>query len=209
MQDRMDSIVSTARVISNILHPYVILSLLLVYIAYELSTSTSLWAKWAIITLITAYVIPVFYMRVKVAIVAHSSGSQVELRTFFRERPTEMIVLACLFAVPGPLILYLMEFPHSLIVPIVAVGITSLIIALINIIYRASFHLSGITSMAVSAIIILNLQRFAIIPFLSLLGVLGASRYLLGQHTALQLMVGFFTGLIVTLAFYYLIGFMG
>ncbi len=186
-----------AKIISNILHPYVIFSLVLAVIAYQESSNPGVWIKWAMVALLSAYLFPLVYMRVRIYVVTHTTGSQVRFRSFFRERPNEMVVLACLLGIPSATILYFLGYPLSLIATLVGLAATSLLIALVNRVYRASYHLALFTSIVVPLVIIFGLPSLVVILFVILLG---ASRYYLGEHTPLQLTTGFFVGLLVTTA---------
>jgi len=186
-----------AKTISNILHPYVVLSLVVAVIAYQQSPSLAIWAKWVMVALLSAYLFPLIYMRARVAIMVHTTGAQVSLRSFFREQPTEMVILACIFGIPSATILYFLGYPSNIIATLVGVAAVALLIALVNRVYRASFHLALFTSAVVPLIIIFGLPSLVVIPFIVLLG---TSRYYLGEHTPLQLTTGFLLGLMVSIA---------
>ncbi len=186
-----------AKIISNVLHPYVVLSLVVAVIAYQQSPSLGIWAKWTMVALLSAYLIPLVYMRARVAIIVHTAGTQVNLHSFFREQPTEMVILACIFGIPSATILYFLDYPSDIIATLVGVAAAALLIALVNRVYRASFHLALFTSAVVPLVIIFGLPSLAVVPFILLLGV---SRFYLGEHTPLQLTTGFLLGLIVSIA---------
>jgi len=183
-----------AKVISNILHPYVVLSLAVAIVAYQQSPSLGIWAKWRMVALLAACFFPLIYMRARVAVIVHTTGAQVSLHSFFREQPTEMASLACIFGIPSATILYFLGYPSNIIATLVGVAAAALLIALVNRVYRASFHLALFTSAVAPLIIIFGLPSLAVAPFILLLG---ASRYYLGEHTPLQLTTGFLLGLIV------------
>ena len=186
-----------AKIVSNVLHPYVVLSLVVAIIAYQQSPSLITWAKWTAVALLSAYIFPIVYMRVKVAILVHSTGTHVDLHSFFREQPNEMAIIACIFGIPSATILYFLNCPVDIIATLVGVAAATLLIALINRAYRASFHLALFTSAMVPLTIIFGLPSLAAVPFIFLLG---ASRYYLGAHTPLQLTAGFLLGLMVGIA---------
>ena len=187
----------TAQIISNVLHPYVVLSLVVAIIAYQQSPSLLILAKWVMIALLSAYLFPLIYMRARIAIIVHTTGAQVSLRSFFREQPAEMAILACIFGIPSATILYFLGCPSDIIATLVGVAAAALLIALVNKVYRASFHLALFTSAVVPLTIIFGLPSLVVIPFILLLGV---SRFYLGEHTPLQLTTGFLLGLMVSIA---------
>ncbi|MFC2068445.1 hypothetical protein ACFLTP_05510 [Chloroflexota bacterium] len=156
----------------------------------------SIWATWTAVTLACTYILPLFYVRARLSIVTHVSGTQENQRSFVRDHPNDMMILACLMGIPGPLILYLLDYPLVLIVPIVAIGLSTLVIAVVSLKYRASAHLAVLTSVAVSAYIILNLLPIVITPFIL---ILAWSRWYLGKHTPGQLITGLIIGFAITL----------
>ncbi len=195
-----------AKIISNVLHPYVVLSLVVAVIAYQQSPSLGIWAKWTMVALLSAYLIPLVYMRARVVIIVHTTGTQVNLRSFFREQPTEMAILACIFGIPSAAILYFLDYPSDIIATLIGVAAAALLIALVNRVYRASFHLALFTSAVVPLVIIFGLPSLAVVPFILLLG---ASRYYLGEHTPLQLTTGFLLGLMASIAVFQGFGILG
>ena len=188
-----------ARVISKLLHPYVCLPIVVALIAYGASPNPGLWIKWTMAALLPAYLFPLLYVRAKVALVAETTGAQVTLRSLpqvFRDRPNDLSIMSCLFGIPSVLILYFLSSPLGIIATLVGATATTLLIAQVNRIYRASFHLAFLTSMALSLGVILGLPWLVIAPFIVLLGL---SRYHLGHHTPAQLGVGLLIGLAVTI----------
>jgi len=187
----------TARIISNTLHPYVVLSVVVAMIAYQQSPGLWVWSKWTGVALLSAYLIPIMYIRVKVAVAVHVTGAQVNAHSFFREQPGEMAILACLFGIPSATILYFLGCPSAIMTTLVGVAVATLLVALVNRVYRASFHLALFTSAVVPLVIIFGLPSLAAVPFIFLLG---ASRFYLGEHTPLQLTTGFLIGLMASMA---------
>jgi len=182
-----------ARVVSMVLHPYVVPALVVLMLAISFSPDD--WIKWAIIALLPAYLLPLLYIQARVTLVARTTGSQVTHRSLFRKRPEEVIFLACLFGLPSILILYSLNAPRSIMATLIGLGATALLMTIINVRYRASFHLSLFTSVVTSAVILFGppaLVAAVLIP------ILGISRYQLREHTPLQLLTGFLIGLIVT-----------
>jgi len=195
-----------AKIISNVLHPYVVLSLVVAIIAYQQNPSLWVWAKCTAVALCSAYLIPLIYMRARVAIIVRTTEAQVNLRSFFREQPTEMAILACIFGIPSATILYFLDYPPDIMATLLGVAAAALLIALVNRVYRASFHLALFTSAVVPLVIIFGLPSLVVVPFVLLLG---TSRYYLGEHTPLQLTTGFLLGLIVSVAVFQGFGILG
>ena len=150
--------------------------------------------------MLSAYLFPLGYMQAKATFVTRTTGVPVTFRAFFREQPNEMLLLACLFGIPSTLILHLLGSPPDITVTLIGIAATSIVIALINQFYRASFHMALLTSMAISLVIIFGLRPLLVAPFVLLLGV---SRFYLGEHTPAQLLMGFLIGMVVTGAIFY------
>ena len=90
-----------AKLISKILDPYVVFSVVVAIIAYHESPILGVWVKWTMVALLSAYLFPLVYMGARIYVVTHTTGSEASLRSFFREQPTEMallwrVSLACL-----------------------------------------------------------------------------------------------------------------
>lgn len=150
--------------------------------------------------MLSAYLFPLGYMQAKATFVTRTTGVPVTFRAFFREQPNEMLLLACLFGIPSTLILHLLGSPPDITVTLIGIAATSIVIALINQFYRASFHMALLTSMAISLVIIFGLRPLLVAPFVLLLGV---SRFYLGEHTPAQLLMGFLISMVVTGAIFY------
>ena len=188
-----------ARTVSNVLHPYVILLFVVAAIAYQESPIMGVWTKYTVAALLPAYLLSYLYVRARAYVITRATGTQVDLRSYFREQPFEMAMFACIFGIPSAALLYLLGYPLNIIAIIIGVATAALLIALINRIYRASFHLALSTSALISLAIILGLFWLVVLPVILLLGVL---RYYLREHTPMQLTTGFFTGLIATTAIF-------
>jgi hypothetical protein len=194
-----------AKITSNMLHPYVVFPLVVALVVYQVSSVPEVWIKWMFATLLPAYAFPLLYMQTRVTIVARTSGTQVSHRSFFREQPNELLLLACLFGIPSTLILYFLGSPAGILATMVGVAMTSVLIALVNRLYRASLHLALFTSIAVSLYVISGLSPLITMPLMLLLGL---SRYHLGEHTPMQLVAGFLIGLAVSGAVFHGFGFL-
>jgi len=196
-----------ARVISRLLHPYLCLPVVVALIAHW---GNGVSATLAIAALLPAYLIPLLYLYWQPRFVEATRSSTTRVAVsympqFLRDHPNEMSISACLFGIPSVLILYFLSSPPSVIATTVGVTATMLLITQVNRIYRASFHLAFLTSMALSLGIILSVPWLILAPFIV---VLGASRYHLGSHTPAQLGVGLLIGLAVTMPILNAFGFL-
>lgn len=204
MEQKATNRYGAAKVISNLLHPYLVIALAITMVAYKACLSSGAWIRWTVVALLLVYLFPLSYMQAKAAVVARKTGARVKFRDFFREQPNEMLLLACLLGIPSTLILYLLGSPSDIIVVIIGVAVTSVVVALTNRVYRASFHLAVLTSLSFPLVVIAGLSPLTVAPFILLLGL---SRCYLGEHTPPQLLAGFFIGLLVTGGIFYSFGF--
>ena len=104
-------------------------------------------------------------------------------------------MLTGLFGIPSILVLHFLNGPDSLLSIMLGCTAAMFIIALVNLKYRASFHLSMVTSMLTPLYFLFGpacLITYVLLP------VLGISRYQLGEHTPAQMAIGFLIGLVVS-----------
>jgi len=186
-----------ASLISKALHPYVIFSIAVAVITYNANPEPANWVGLTGICLLSAFLMPLSYMQLKSVMVLRTTGTHISTRSFFREQPKEMLTLAILFGVPSSLLVLIMGFPIDLTAIVISAGITSVLIALINCFYRASFHLGLFTSIVVPFTVILSTSWLIMLPSILLLGL---SRYHLHEHTPVQMLTGSLIGISVGLA---------
>lgn len=203
MANEKSETTDTAQIVSKVLHPYVVLVPVVALVAYQVSSSPEAWGKWTVTALLPAYLFPLLYMQARVTIVARTTGTRVTYRSLFREQSGQMLLLVCLFGIPSVLILYFLDAPPSIMATLVGLSVTALLITVVNLGYRASFHLALVTSMVTSLAILFGPPSL-IAAFL--IPLLGTSRYRLGEHTPSQLLAGFLVGLAVTVAVFQGIG---
>ena len=189
--------ITTARIVTNALHPYVVLAPAVALVAYHESSTSEVWLKWTASALLPAYLLPLAYMQARVILAARTTGVQISFRSLFREQPAELLLLACLFGIPSTLILHSLGCPTSIIAAWVGVAVTGLVIALINRGCRARIHLALLTTMVTSVVILFHGVSFIAVLLIPLLGI---SRYQVGAHTPGQLVTGSLIGFATTVA---------
>ena len=195
-----------ARIISNILHPWVVMIPVVSLAAYEAAGVSLEWLSWTLLTLAPAFLLPALYARLRATMLSGGGTRQKITRHLFRDNLWDLLIMAVLFGIPPFLVLSYLDGPKTLLAIVVAVSATMLSIALTNIVYRASFHLAMVTSMLSALWILFGLFSLAALP---LLPVLGISRYQLGEHSPAQIVVGFFIGLAVSVAVFFGLGLIG
>jgi hypothetical protein len=198
LEARSDTALKGARLVSNIFHPWAILVPVIALAAYQSANGSVEWVKWALLALVPAVVLPLAY--VKIRAMSRGGLTQKISRSLVRNDPDQLFIMTALFGVPSALILYYFNGPRNLLSIILGVTAVMFVISLVNLKYRASFHLSMVTSMLTALWFLfgqISLITFLVIP------VLGVSRYQMGEHTPNQMVTGFLIGLIVSSTIFY------
>ncbi|HEY32533.1 MAG TPA: hypothetical protein G4O10_05455 [Dehalococcoidia bacterium] len=195
-----------ARLISILLHPWVVLIPVVFLAAYEVAGESLEWLSWTLLTLAPAFLLPSLYARIRASMLSSGGTRQRISRSLFRDNLWDLLIMAVLFGIPPVLVLYYMDGPVTLLAIMVAFSVTMLSVALANLVYRVSFHLAMVTSMFSALWIVFGLVSLAALP---LLAVLGISRYQLGEHSPAQITTGFFVGLAVSVAIFFGFGLVG
>lgn len=187
----------TAKLVCTILHPWVVLAPIVAIAAYKAANQASEWVKWTLLTLVAAYAFPFVYAWLKAAALRRKENISADTRSLLRERPRELLIATCLFGIPPILLVHFLDGPDTILAIIIAVTAVMLVIALFNLIYRASFHVALVTSILTSLWSLVGMVALVTLPLLPLLGF---ARWRIGAHTPAQMAVGFTLGLMVTLA---------
>ena len=192
-----------ARLLSHLLHPWAVLFPVTALVAYQSSGALSECVKWTVVTLLPAYLLPSVYAQIKAMMLSPEGTRQRLSRSLFRDKPGQLLIMTSLFGVPVASILYYFDGPKNLLALVVAVTGTMLVTALLNVRYRASFHLAMVTSMLCALWVLFGAVSLATLP---LVPILGLSRWSLGEHSPTQLITGFFLGLAVTAIVFHAFG---
>jgi hypothetical protein len=188
---------------SNIFHPWVVLVPVLASAAY-LTTGNSLEClEWTLAAYLPALLFPFLYAKARAMILSQEGSRQRISRSLFRDSPIQLLIMSGLFGIPSILVLNYLHGPDNLPVIMFGSAAVMFVIALVNLKYRASFHLSMVTSMLTALGFLfgpVSLITFLVLP------ILGFSRYQLGEHRPVQMVAGFFIGLVVSGTIFYRLG---
>ena len=200
MSNQKDSWQRIARAVSIALHPWLVFVPVVAVLAYN-STSTLIeWGKWTLVTVLLAYILPVLYVRVRADFLRLDGQSQISLRSIFRERPEEIALLACLFGIPGLLVLHYLNGPDTLLALLMATAGAMFVAALINFVNRVSLHMALVTAMLSSVWLVFGPVSLVTLPLIILVGL---ARYFLKEHTPDQITSGFVLGVVVTMVVFW------
>jgi len=75
MDSKESRITDMAKIVSKVLHPYVVLAPVVALVAYQISSVPEAWAKWMVTALLPAYLLPLLYMQTGVTILARTTGT--------------------------------------------------------------------------------------------------------------------------------------
>jgi hypothetical protein len=192
-----------AQTISNIFHPWAMLSLVTASVAYQICGKLFICAEWTLIVLSLAFGCPLMYAKLRAAALSQDGGRRRVSRSLFRNDPAQLVTVTLLFGIPPVMALIILKGPKSLLIFFVGVAAVMLAVSLINMKYRASFHISMNTSMLTALCFIHGPVCLLLLP---LLPVIGLSRYRLREHTPGQMFTGFVIGLVVSSTVFFCLG---
>jgi membrane-associated phospholipid phosphatase len=198
-----DEVRRRAKLVSNIFHPWSVLVPVLGLAAYQSVSKPPEYIKWTLLAYVPAIVFPSLYAKIRATMWSQGGNRQKISRSLFRDKPREILITTFLFGIPAALILHYLNAPRNLLIIILGVTAVMLVVTLVNLRYRASFHLAMVTSMLTALWFLfgaVSLVSFLLIP------ILGLSRYQLGEHTPAQTVAGFLIGLAVGGAVFYGMG---
>lgn len=192
-----------AKRVSTIINPFPLTLAVLLTASYTGSSNLAIFARWAMIILVSFVIAPFAYVYVKNALGEKRGNSFQDPTTFFKAHRSQIWINSVISAVLSTPLLVFLDAPPLLFATFVALTGTSLFIALINKYYKASFHQATVTACVIGAVLIWGK---AVLPVLIVIPLVGWARYALHQHSPYQLASGFGLALIVTVASFYYFG---
>ena len=121
-----------ARLVSKLLHPWVLFAPVVAVAAYKAAGETAEWAKWTLLTLILVYAFPSLYTVLRSPSLRRAQGGGTAMRSLFRERPKELLIVTCLFGIPAVLVLHLLDEPRTVLATVIAVTAVMFVVGLLN-----------------------------------------------------------------------------
>ena len=193
-QSHMSAGVYLANAISKVTNPCVLSIVVLILIAYAESSGVGTLFGWFTIIFLFLVVLPLIYVyhrtragRGEIKLLANPTA-------FLRRHPKDIFILGTISGLPCILVLVLLKAPTPLISTLVLLLTVSLVVALFNLFYKASYHLAAVTILIGMAVPVWWPTSTALLPALP---VIGWAKYRLGEHTPTELASGFGLALIV------------
>ena len=184
-----------ARVISRVTNPCILSVAVLFSIAFTESTNVRALVNWEMTLLLFLVILPITYTYMRSSRNRSRTRPRVNPIIFLKQHPRDILILGFLSGLPCMAILVFLEAPLLLLETLIALLASSIIVASLNIFYRVSYHLAGLTISVVMSIITwgsIFLITLAAIPLISW------AKYQLHEHTPTQLAIGIVISLAVT-----------
>lgn len=191
----MSTFTFAAKRISRVLNPFSLSVVALLLVTYSGTGNLKELGTWALILLFFLVILPLAYVYVRTSARGESDRRMPELLRFFRERRKEIWVMGIIAGVPCLILLIILGAPAILIAILVALLGSSLAIALINRLFRASYHLSTVTILAITGV---SVWGHLALPALVIIPLVGWARFATGEHSPAQLAAGFGIAVIIS-----------
>ena len=187
-----------ANLTSNILNPFTVGLITILFLSFESTSSTVDALKWSLI-LTAVGILPVFLAMVYLA----RKGKLESIFTSVRVQRTGIYLLAAVCAVAGGVIITCFGAPSVLRATFVA-GLSAVIVFMVvNLRWKISLHIAFITA---SATVLIILYGYLGAISVVLLPVMAWARVESGQHTPAQVAAGAFLAMVITVVVFYIFG---
>lgn len=188
------------------MHPLLLPVVVLLLVAYFESSSLRAFLGWFLLILFFLVVLPLVYVYLRSPRADSGAKRMQDPASFFRKNPADICILAIVCALPCLLLMIFLNAPSPLVATLVALLVTSLALALVNILYRASYHLAAITTLVIAALVVWGWVAF---PVLVAIPIVGWALHVLRRHSLAQLATGFSLALVVSTVNFHLFGLLG
>jgi hypothetical protein len=151
--------------------------------------------EWGITLFSLLVLLPGLYVYLRLRLSRNYTNLQYRPMDFLKQHPKDILILGVICAVPCWAILKFLEAPPLLLITLITLLVTAMVIALVNLYYRASFHLAGITVLLYITIATWGhwfLFLVLIIPPTAW------AKHRLQHHTIVQMLLGIAIGLALT-----------
>lgn len=195
MENKITRSTRLARVITRVTNPCILSVLVLFAIALTESSNVGALVGWVMILILFLVVLPFAYTYMRIIRNKSDTRSIVNPTIFLRQHPRDILIIGILSGLPCVVILVFLEAPLPLLETLIALLVSSLIIASFTMFYRISYHLAALTILVIMTTITwgsIFLVTFAAIPLSSW------AKYRLHEHTLTQLTIGVFLSMAVS-----------
>ncbi len=192
-----------AQVVSRFTNPSILSPLTLLLIAYTKCSNMRELISLVAIIILFFILIPVIYVYIRTCNSGNRTNSVIELTTFLKQHPRDILILALLLGLSCLAILLFLKAPTILISTIVALLAGSIVTAVFNIFYRVSFHLTGITILILMAA---QVWGPVFLVLLATIPLIAWAKFQIHDHTIPQLVMGIAVAAVVSFTILHLFG---
>jgi len=183
-----------AKPVSRVLNPFFISIMALLVATYAGTSNLREFGTWTLITLFFCVIVPFAYIYVRSSGKGGSKKRIPDFSPFLKERRKEIWALVIIAGVPFISLLIILKAPTILMVTLVSLIGSCLVIALVNRFFKASFHISSVTILVITAVVVWGQ---AALPALLIIPLVGWARFSVREHSLVQLAVGFAIALVI------------
>jgi hypothetical protein len=187
MEGKVTPLNYLARAISRVTNPCILSVLVLLLIAGTEYADARAFIAWAITVVLFLVIIPFVYVYIR----TFRNTSAIKLiaapTVFLKQHPKDILILGLSLGLPCLVILLLLEAPSLMLRTLLALLASSIAVALLNIFYRVSYHLSAVT-----VLIIMSVSTWGpnLLILLAAIPLIGWAKYHNREHTLAQLALG-------------------
>jgi hypothetical protein len=186
---------SLARIIAAVTNPAVLSILMLLIISFSKTGSLSQAEVQTIALIGLLVVVPLIFVFLRTASLPDKNVYRTDPTLFLKRHPLDIMILGIVCGSSSVVVLKLLSAPAPMLAALVSLLVVSFLVAVINLFYRASFHLAAIAVLVYMAVVIWGL------PFLFLglvIPPIAWAKYKLHDHTFLQMIFGICVAVAVT-----------
>jgi hypothetical protein len=183
-----------AKPVSKVLNPFIISIIALLVATYAGVNNLREFGNWALIILFFCAIVPFAYIYVKSSKGGSPKRKTPDYSSFLKESRKEIWALVIIAGAPFIFLLIILKAPTILTATLVSLIGSCLVIALVNRFFKASFHISPVTILAITAVVIWGQ---AALPALLIIPLIGWARSSAREHSLSQLAMGFAIALII------------
>jgi len=192
------------KIVVNVLQPYTLLIFPIIVACFLVFQTIAEIIKWTILILSLLIVPPLGYQYLRRWYLEKQGKETSDFHTLYRNSKKDMVSLAILFILPTLLASHSLHYPKTIFAPIIALFSITIFNLILNLFYKSSFHLAGLSGCLTSLWFLIGKYSFFFLPLVPLLSI---SKKRIGHHTNSQMLVGFLIGIFVTALVFKKMGF--
>jgi len=197
LENKNNRFIFLAYLIIKITNPTFLSILMLLLIAWTQSSSVHFSILWTGVILSFLVILPLAYVYLRFYLKKGRGVIRTDPTTLLKYHPEDILVISLIFGVPCLFILATRAAPVEIIYTFMAFLSCAFVTALINIFYRASFHLASIVVIIIMSAAIWGEELLTLGVLIPLIG---WAKHRVHEHTMMQLVSGFFLAIIISSA---------